>query len=192
MIINKKTGYFLGGIVFLLLIASMAYLFIKVDDLDKRTKEFSETFFTQSTDIEQMRNAKQLAYDPSSNMLYFPELRIKLPYSSLARSFSYSMRLDDKNNEIQEADVASNRFQPSPDLTVLDCTHFLRLSIEDKPNPYNPAEKPYSYNLNDGRKLQIYVFTGELDGNRECKIQYDSQRINPTDFLKAFTGVQSY
>lgn len=191
MKINKKTGYVLT-VAFVVIIAAFAFLFYRVGQLSDRTDEFTETLITQGNKINQAYTTKHLAYEPSTNMLYLPELRIKIPYNNLSKSLTYSMRQNEKNVEISEADVSSDKFMPSPDITQYDCSNFLRLKIEDRQNPYNPAEKAYSYELSDGRKLQVYVFSGELEGNRECKVLYGTQQIYPQDFIKAFKDVQSY
>lgn len=137
-------------------------------------------------------NLKRLVYEPSSNMLYLPDLKIKVPYNADSASLMYSTREDETDNNNLMVDINTDKLPSADIVTQLDCRNILRLKIEPKPNPFNPAEIPTSFKLNDGRTLQVYAFSGELEGNNECKMQYENLGIFPKDFVKVFKGVESY
>ena len=189
---NRKVICAVVSAILIYLIGVSGFLLYKQNQLSIRSEDFSKALVAQRTAIDQIYNHKYLYYEPSSNELYLPELRIKIPYNTASKSLLYSMRLDEKGSENQEADISTNKFSPPPDETQLDCTQFLRLKIEDKQNPYNPAEWARTYKLKNGLSLKVYVFSGELEGNSQCKNYYDAQGVYPKDFLKAFDDVQSY
>lgn len=136
-------------------------------------------------------SSRRLTFDAESNRLYLPELKIKVPYSEKARSLLYSLRDNSDGGKALEADVTTDAYMPPQEMTILACADFLRLKIEDKQSPYNPAEKATSFKLGDGRTLQVYSFTGELEGNDQCKKTYEDG-VSPKDFVEAFNGVESY
>lgn len=189
---ESKTSYIAGIIIFIGLIVVLACILYKQNQLDDRSKAISEALVSQKAALDQIQSQKHLSYDPNSKMLYLPELSIKLPYSETSASLVYSIRMDENGAESDEIDVSSDKFLRPGGLTQLDCTQFLRLKIEDNANPYNPAEQAYTYKLQDGRSLQVYVFSGELEGNKECLNEYEAQPIYPKDYLQAFESVQSY
>ncbi len=135
---------------------------------------------------------RRLAYDITSNTLYIPELRIKVPYTEKARSLLYTLREDLEGGPATEADITTDAYMNPQEETTLACTNFLRLKVEDKQDPYNPAEKATSFTLQDNRTLQVYYFTGELEGNDQCKKSYEMSSVLPKDFVEAFKGVESY
>ena len=134
----------------------------------------------------------RLSYEPDTNMLYIPELKVRVPYTAAAKSLLYAMRSDELDEGTLEADVITDNYVPPQEEMILNCTHFLRLKIEDNQSPYNPAEKATSFKLGDGRVLQVYYFTGELEGNDQCKKTYEMFEVYPKDFVNAFKGVESY
>lgn len=134
---------------------------------------------------------KRLSYDSTSNMLFIPELNIKVPYTDKAGSLLYAPRLENDETTSKELDVVTSKYLPPSEQTQHFCANFLRLKIEDQQNPYNPAEVATSFKLRDGRTLQVYYFTGELEGNDQCKKSYEAS-VAPKDFVEVFTNVESY
>lgn len=190
--IENKAIYIAGIIIFIGLIIILSCILYKQNQLDDRSEAITEALLSQKSEIDQIRSQKRLSYDPNSKMLYLPELSIKLPYNETSGSLVYSMRMDENGVASDEIDVSSDKFLRPGGLTQLDCTQFLRLKIEDSANPYNPAEQAYTYKLQDGRSLQVYVFSGDLEGNKECLNEYEAQKVYPKDYLEAFEAVQSY
>ena len=136
---------------------------------------------------------QRLAYEASTNKLYMPELRIRVPYSPEARTLLYTVNTDKNGEDASGVTLMTSRFTPPQTETTLDCTAIMRLSIEDKPNSFNPADKPAgSYKLKDGRTVQAYYNTGDLEGNSQCRKLYQAQNVSPENFAKVFTGVESY
>lgn len=135
---------------------------------------------------------QRMAYNATTNTLYIPELKVKIPYSDLASTLLYSPRFNGANGSAGDVDVTTDSFAPPQETTQLNCTNIIRLKVEDKPNPYNPAEKATTYDLGGGKKLQVYVFSGELEGNSQCKNAYEAQKIDTQEFAKAFAGASSY
>ncbi|HYF96697.1 MAG TPA: hypothetical protein VD947_01515 [Patescibacteria group bacterium] len=189
---ENKTIHIAGIIIFIVLIIVLSCILYKQNQLDDRSVVVTEALISQKAELDQIQSQKRLSYDPNSKMLYLPELSIKLPYNEDSASLVYSLRLDENGAESDEVDISSDKFSRPGGLTQLDCTQFLRLKVEDSANPYNPAEQAYTYKLQDGRTLQVYVFSGELEGNHECKDFYEAQQIYPKDYIKAFEAVQSY
>lgn len=163
----------------------LIFMFVRVNSLDSKLDR-------AETKIELLQNNQQgqaghVAVDPLGEKVYIPELKIRLPFTSLAKTFTYSTRTDKDGGSVIEADVSSDLYTYPDRMLVKNCGNLVRLKIEDKQNPYNPHEKPTTVNLVDGRKLQVYEFVNE----KSCNDSW-SASISPEPVANAFKGAESY
>ncbi|HEU5121213.1 MAG TPA: hypothetical protein VFT59_00060 [Candidatus Saccharimonadales bacterium] len=182
--------------------ALAAYSMMEIRDLKSENSSLKSDIAKNKEEIEttnriafslphEAYSLRRLALGADEDKLYMPELKIRIPYSSDARSLLYTLRTD-LGEEIEEVDVTTDKFMPPQESTTLNCSLILRLKIEDKQNPYNPAEKATSFKLNNGKTLQVYAFTGGVEDDSQCKQLYTQQNFDPGTFVKAFENVESY
>jgi len=200
---NKTINIVLLILLLVGLVAFTAYSIKEILDLKSNNSSLESKTSKNNEDIKSMNriafslpyeayNLRRLSFDSSLDKLYMPELKIRVPYSSNARSLLYTLRSDEAGNETNEVDVVTDKLIPTQEETTLDCTTILRLKIEDEQNPYSPAEKATSFKLKNGKTLQVYAFSGGQEGNNKCKKLYEQQDINSQNFAKSFNGVESY
>jgi hypothetical protein len=140
----------------------------------------------------QQATAERAVIDPISSSVYLPEFRVKLPYDSVSKTIAYVMRNDiglgDATvHSAPEADLTSIKFVPSDIATKVDCSSFVRLKLEAKPNPYSPHEKAVTVNLGGGKSLQVY----ETVNVKECQATWN-QLISPSDLANELKKAESY
>jgi hypothetical protein len=129
--------------------------------------------------------------DIKASYAYFPELGIRLPYTPLVRTLTYSMRSNtliySDGTDAPEADISSTAYNPPESETVINCADMVRVKIESSPHTYNPHEKAQSVKLADGRVLQVYELTNEP----ECTDSWNLS-VDPATLASAFQQAQSY
>lgn len=128
--------------------------------------------------------------DTDGKTLYFPEFRIRLPFTPLSRTIFYDMRSNTlpygSNTDPAEADILSSAFAGA-DNTVVNCGDMLRIKLESNPNAYSPHEKVSTVHLADGRTLQLY----ELVNEKECTDAWNNT-VSPEMLNDIFKQAQSY
>ncbi|MCA9325389.1 hypothetical protein KDA23_04985 [Candidatus Saccharibacteria bacterium] len=179
--------------VLVLLCAKTHHQASQIENLQKQVGKLDERISLARHDLYSSNYTNHVVADKDGKYVYMPELRIKMPFSSLARSITYGIRGEDDpyndSDPIQsgEVDVSSTAYQyPERELT-LNCGILVRLKIENKQHPYNPSEKPHTVKLADGRNLQVYEFVNA----NECQDSWDSS-INPGQIVDIFKKAESY
>lgn len=128
----------------------------------------------------------------SENVVYIPEMRIKLPLDEQSLSINYSVREVGNAKGITGVtyDVATRDFlnnAPYVTTSVSACVP-VRLAFESKPNPYNPHEHPQkAVTLSDGRTLQIYATSDD-----SCHDAWTAGQTDPLKLAALFQKAGSY
>lgn len=135
-------------------------------------------------------NMQKIATTGMQDYAYLPELQIRIPYSPLASSIEYAMRVNSGIGgglKPTESDVTSSQYVAPITPTRMDCSMLVRVEIANKANAYSPHEKTSSVKLNDGRRLQIYEFVNDS----ECQPSWDAT-VKPSYIADLFRQATAY
>lgn len=130
----------------------------------------------------------QPAVSVTEKRVYLPELKLALPLSDEAVSLLYSSRQVDGGQTTYDVTNRALASQLSAGYQVqFSCTP-IRLSFENKANPFNQNEQTNpAVTLADGRVLQIYTYT-----NKACQAQWDAAKVDPATIAQLFAKATSY
>jgi hypothetical protein len=137
----------------------------------------------------EMENTNALlkpAVSAKENRVYFPEIKLSLPYNDVTKYLQYSY--DSKDTSISSA-LVSDRV-----MRQLDCTQLVRLNFNDN-RPYSPWEElAGSVKLQDGRTMNIFAakaFESNEGSTADCPKEV-WQQVTPQQVGDAFKSAESY
>ncbi len=187
---NHKVFLLLAVLVFL---AQLTFLGVLYDRFSQYRKDNDAIVLsTQLQANAGVYNASlsRVTVAPSENVVYMPELRLKLPINETTLSLVYSQRINEYEPAPRQVTVVSTLAQESYVLPMpqqFSCQP-VRLAVETKANPYNQKEiaQP-AVKLADGRTLQIYAVHEDT-----CKAAWNITGADSDKIAKVFQSAQSY
>lgn len=165
--------------------------FTKIHDLEVSQEAATQTQLAVSMAALSTASLSQPVLAVADNKVYLPEMRIAVPLTVASQSLLYGSReVGDKGNTATTYDVTVrglSSLSPVGMQQTLACTP-LRVTFEDKVNPFNPHEKPATaVKLSDGRTLQIYRYS-----NAVCDPQWQASGTDPVMLAQLFEQATSY
>jgi len=139
---------------------------------------------------------QQITVSPADKKIYFPQLNLAIPLTTLGASLVYSpdtayVRGSTKlpSGPVDEAAISTFVTAHAPQTqSRFDCSSLVRIRFEAKPNPYNPNEIPSgSVSLANGKILQIYAYH-----LKACQKEWSFAQANPDAVAALFRQAQSY